>query len=96
MKWQTTKAPCNNCGHVNVSVHPEVCEYLECSICHHMNPAPYIEPEPKKDKTMITIFRKQHKTASFRWAQGPWMFGRYTFTTCIHYRLGPLLLTVDR
>jgi len=44
---------------------------------------------------MITIHRKQNKTSSLRWAQGPWMFGRYKFATCTHYRLGPLLLTVD-
>ena len=48
MKWQTTKQPCNNCGHVQVSVHPEVCEYLECSVCHHMNPSPYLQEDMNK------------------------------------------------
>lgn len=43
MKWQTTRQACNKCGHIQVSVHPVVCEYLECSVCHHMNPAHYIE-----------------------------------------------------
>lgn len=51
VKWQATKQPCNNCGHVQVSVHPVVCEYLECSVCHHMNPAPYVQ---ESEKTMDT------------------------------------------
>lgn len=51
VKWQTTKQPCDKCGHVQVSVHPVTCEYLECSVCHHMNPAPYVQ---ESEKTMDT------------------------------------------
>ena len=43
MKWQVTKQPCDKCGYIQISVHPQVCEYLECAICGFMNPAPYIE-----------------------------------------------------
>lgn len=45
--WQTSSMECNKCAYEWVAVHPSTCEYLECPICHHMNPAPYIE-EPNE------------------------------------------------
>lgn len=34
---------CDKCGHEWAAVHPVVAEYLECPVCHHMTPAPYID-----------------------------------------------------
>lgn len=53
-KWQTTMMDCDACGYEWIAVHPDVCEYLECPICHHMTPAPYIEPV-NINHTMRTI-----------------------------------------
>ena len=39
---------CDRCAYEWMAVHPNVCEYLECPTCHHMNCAPYIE-EPEKN-----------------------------------------------
>ena len=41
--WQASLIVCDKCGHTWAAVHPSCCEYLECPVCHHMNPAPYIE-----------------------------------------------------
>jgi len=59
--WQTTRQTCNQCGHVQVCVHPSDCEYLECSVCHHMNPAPYVEPPNEwRDNTFQNPFWTTH------------------------------------
>ncbi len=34
---------CDACGYEWAAVHPVVCEYLECPVCHHMTPAPFVE-----------------------------------------------------
>ena len=47
MKWQSTKMDCDACGYEWAAVHPVIAEYLECPVCHHMTPAPYVE-----EKTM--------------------------------------------
>ena len=44
-KWQVTMDHCHKCGHKNTGVHPVTCEYLECAICGHMNPAPFIDSD---------------------------------------------------
>jgi hypothetical protein len=43
MKYQSTLMTCNGCGYRWAAVHPVVAEYLECPVCHHMTPAPFIE-----------------------------------------------------
>jgi hypothetical protein len=43
-KWQATAMDCDKCGYEWAAVHPVVCEYLECPICHSMTPAP-LPPE---------------------------------------------------
>lgn len=43
VKWQSTMMDCDACGYEWAAVHPVVAEYLECPVCHHMTPAPYIE-----------------------------------------------------
>lgn len=46
---------CDACGYRWAAVHPATCEYLECPICRHMTPAPYIEPSMKtEDKGNIS------------------------------------------
>lgn len=42
-KWQATEMSCGMCGWGWAAVHPVVCEYLECPVCSHLNPAPFIE-----------------------------------------------------
>lgn len=46
-KWQATRMDCDACGHEWAAVHPVEAEYLECPVCHHMTPDPYVE-----EKTM--------------------------------------------
>jgi hypothetical protein len=41
--WQSTAMDCDACGYKWAAVHPVVAEYLECPVCHHMTPAPYVE-----------------------------------------------------
>ncbi len=42
-KWQVTRIDCDKCGAEWIAVHPVVCEYLECAVCGHMTPAPFVE-----------------------------------------------------
>lgn len=46
--WQVSTMECDKCAFRWVAVHPVTCEYLQCEICNHMNPAPYVEPEGKE------------------------------------------------
>lgn len=39
-KWHTSEVSCKVCFHVWVAVAPVIADYLECPLCHHMNPAP--------------------------------------------------------
>lgn len=51
MRWQATWMDCDKCGYEWAAAHPEVCEYLECPVCQHFTPAPYIQ---KPENTMDT------------------------------------------
>lgn len=42
-KWQATRMDCDKCGYKWAAVHPFVAEYLQCPVCGHMTPAPYVE-----------------------------------------------------
>lgn len=46
-KWQASLMQCDKCANRWAATHPVTCEYLECPICHHMNPAPFVEEETK-------------------------------------------------
>lgn len=39
---------CAACKHQWVAVHPVEAEYLECSVCHEMTPAPFISEDRRK------------------------------------------------
>ena len=43
-EWQASLIECDKCGTKWAVAPPADCEYLECPICHHMNPAAYVEP----------------------------------------------------
>jgi hypothetical protein len=43
--WQASQMHCGECVHEWVAVHPIEEEYLQCPVCDHMNPAPFIDPE---------------------------------------------------
>lgn len=45
--WQASEVECDKCGYKWAAVHPVTCEYLECPICQHMNPAPFVEEKPE-------------------------------------------------
>ena len=47
-KWQVSTMECMACGTIQVSVHPVICEYLECYMCHRLMPAPFLEESLEK------------------------------------------------
>lgn len=42
-KWISAKVECDICGHEHISVHPSICERIECPNCGYMLLAPSIE-----------------------------------------------------
>jgi len=47
---------CDACGYEWAAVHPVVAEYLECPVCHHMTPAPFIEgTECEAGEKILTV-----------------------------------------
>jgi len=54
--WAVSTMECDYCGYRWVSVAPDECEWLECAICHKMNPVPYeatINDEGKNEESQI-------------------------------------------
>jgi len=48
---------CDACGYEWAAVHPVVAEYLECPVCHHMTPAPFVEGTEIPMKRKFRDFR---------------------------------------
>lgn len=48
-KWQSTMMDCDGCGFKWAAVHPVVAEYLQCPVCGHMTPAPYVEENDEQN-----------------------------------------------